>query len=539
VGAVGVMQLTDDTAKELGVDRNNKAQNVDGGTKYLKQMLDMFGGDVDLAIAAYNAGPGAVKDAGNKIPNIKETQNHVAKVKAEYERLKSQGGAAASVDVGSAIDKAWNDYEDKSVPLPEGTNGCAHAANYFVAYFNPWSKKQIEKGGSHMSYVPQLVKDAQEAGGPGVEAFDEGALRKGDMIVYKAADDPEGMDHVVVYAGDGAGDYRYVGNSSSANDDRGGLVQGGDYRKMGTPSNPLTPQYIIKTSPERNGGGRFIERKVSGYNAVVHDAMIAHAAQMVASSKSDKARKIENYAKALYDNPRVQNAMTTEEIINEYRKLGGDPILEQDVIAKVAYLKSSNRETQGYERQEKQWARTERRMAEEDASRNLAAFMVNNPNASVDTVLTEGKKLGISDKEYLAIRDSKGGAGSRLKDRYAWAKDPDKEKAFNDTISGLKLNSLQKANIRIALNEISEQRMGKGEPPLSDIDVISEVKKRAGKMVINKGTTGIYGGEEITMADLPPGAELTEYGVLLNGYTMAPVRDDKGNIVDWKVMNAD
>jgi hypothetical protein len=167
--------------------------------------------------------------------------------------------------------------------------------------------------------------------------------------------------------------------------------------------------------------------------------------------------------------------------------------------------------------------------------------MVNNPNATVDEILTEGKKLGISDKEYLSIRDSKGGAGSSLTDKYAWAKNSDNEKAFNDTVSGLKLNSLQKANIRIHLNNLSEERQKSGEPALTDEDIISEVKKKAGKIVINKGTTGIFGtgGEEITEADLPPGAEKTDWGYTLNGYTIAPVRDDEGRVVDWKVLNAD
>lgn len=79
VGAIGVMQLMPDTAAGLGVDPYDKQQNVEGGTKYIKSLLDTFGGDVEKAVAAYNAGPQAVKDYGG-VPPYRETQNYVNKV---------------------------------------------------------------------------------------------------------------------------------------------------------------------------------------------------------------------------------------------------------------------------------------------------------------------------------------------------------------------------------------------------------------------------------------------------------------------------
>lgn len=78
-GAVGVMQLMPETAAGLGVNPYDKRQNIEGGAKYLRQMMDTFCGDVQKAVAAYNAGPQAVKEY-NGIPPYRETQDYVNKV---------------------------------------------------------------------------------------------------------------------------------------------------------------------------------------------------------------------------------------------------------------------------------------------------------------------------------------------------------------------------------------------------------------------------------------------------------------------------
>jgi len=85
-GAIGVMQLMPGTAKELGVDPHDVRQNIEGGTKLLRDLLIQYQNDPDQvrkALAGYNAGPGAVARYGG-VPPYRETQNYVEKVLKQY-----------------------------------------------------------------------------------------------------------------------------------------------------------------------------------------------------------------------------------------------------------------------------------------------------------------------------------------------------------------------------------------------------------------------------------------------------------------------
>lgn len=143
-GAIGLMQLMPDTARRYGVDSDRHGLlerkltdpriNVRAGVRYLRDLINMFPGELELALAAYNAGEGAVMRAGNRIPNYKETQNYVKNVMALYAGLKPPPlpPAAATPEsryphsrvrpaiLGGALKRGNLPAQIPSVPVPQG-----------------------------------------------------------------------------------------------------------------------------------------------------------------------------------------------------------------------------------------------------------------------------------------------------------------------------------------------------------------------------------------------------------------------------------
>lgn len=153
-GALGVMQLMPDTAAGLGVDPNDRAQNVRGGAKYLRQLLDRYHGNVELAVAAYNAGPGNVgnDETDGHIPQNGETPDYVAQVMANYKANKekqSAGGAGFNMMGGT-----YYDVNPGAEAQVEGLNG------------NTWQKLQAIAYAYEQKFGERLfVTSGAESGG--------------------------------------------------------------------------------------------------------------------------------------------------------------------------------------------------------------------------------------------------------------------------------------------------------------------------------------------------------------------------------------
>jgi len=93
-GAMGLMQLMPATAKQFGaIDPFNPAENIRAGVSYLRQLLDRYDHDEQLALAAYNAGPGAVDQYGSQVPPYTETQDYVRKITGMQRSVRGAPGA--------------------------------------------------------------------------------------------------------------------------------------------------------------------------------------------------------------------------------------------------------------------------------------------------------------------------------------------------------------------------------------------------------------------------------------------------------------
>jgi Zn-finger nucleic acid-binding protein len=100
-GARGLMQLMPGTSARFGIRKpSDPAQNIAGGTRYLKQLMQQFNGRIDLVLASYNAGEGAVIRFGHKVPPYRETRDYVKRISYRYRRAKPATAAKAETAIG-------------------------------------------------------------------------------------------------------------------------------------------------------------------------------------------------------------------------------------------------------------------------------------------------------------------------------------------------------------------------------------------------------------------------------------------------------
>jgi Zn-finger nucleic acid-binding protein len=103
-GAQGLMQLMPGTAARFGIRKpSDPAQNIAGGTRYLKQLMGQFNSRIDLVLASYNAGEGAVIRYGHKVPPYRETRDYVKRISYRYRRAKPATPAKSEATIGDGL----------------------------------------------------------------------------------------------------------------------------------------------------------------------------------------------------------------------------------------------------------------------------------------------------------------------------------------------------------------------------------------------------------------------------------------------------
>ena len=266
-GAIGMMQLMPGTAQSLGVDANDKAQNIQGGAKYLAQLLSNFGGDVDKAIMAYNAGPEAVKSGA--AAGYRETQEYLKRVRENLEKYK-HAAAGGGIDIGNHI----------YYQVASGKEGEVTGLNH-----NTWTKLQAlaalyeKQFGQEGDYESFYVTAGAATGGhnEGSKHYQGAAF---DIAMDSLKRHPERLEWLQEHAGDVGlipfNEYDGYGNEQYADGENFHFSDNGEE---------------LDTSPLAGRGGH----QVSAYDPVKQDAMLKRLGAAYSDELRAKKQKEQDF----------------------------------------------------------------------------------------------------------------------------------------------------------------------------------------------------------------------------------------------------
>ena len=299
VGAQGLMQLMPATAKELGVKNPfDPRENITGGVKYIKQMLDMFGGNVELALAAYNSGAGTVKKAGNKVPNIKETKNYVKTIMGNSNKFFKD--IENFVNANPAIKYSPEGF------LLRAIGGAVNAVDN--------SRKGKPTTTNKRAAVPQ--QQGQSAVVSDVQQPVNGGLTAGDLLAYNSTPQQTYKVGNMTAAPNAQGVYQLEGNPTGLNPT--------DMYKKGLQTIPTMNQVLDTVT---NNVTPQITGQLDKYGGMVSNNILtkAEAKELMEQQRTDAANLIQNAPDVMQFADRLENARkeAIAAVANDPRLQGG------------------------------------------------------------------------------------------------------------------------------------------------------------------------------------------------------------------------
>lgn len=483
VGALGIMQLMPDTAASLGVDAYDRKQNIEGGSKYLSQLISKYGFETDeqkrKVFAAYNAGPGAVDEYGG-VPPYKETQRYVDKCMDALNNY--QKSASAPVDISSLT--LAPDMYDQGLAQTNNTlkRELVSMDNWTYEHFGVhfkvnggWRSKEYnaEVNGSDTSHHLfgnavdvdlSMLSDSQR------EEFFAEAARRG-----------------------------FNKDGDSFWHDRGSGLHG----------------HLVMEDDGSGGTGHWEERTVSAYNEQEYNEIMNYAKSQIQYSVAEHDTNFENIKNDFLG--KVRHLRTPTEVDNLAHSYG----LTETDATKLYNLGMGNRVDLATENQKY----TEDKRAEERAEENFYAWLNDNPNASVKDIRNQAAGYGVSSRllhSILAAEDRK------AKGQKTWYDNDQCKAAFNNALAqfGNKGNQKTHAMLRLNQKEAELAAEGKSLTPAMIEDEISDMNQ---KQIWYKGDKLRFGLPE---ADLE--AADIDYlpNTSPNETKMNVQKDERGNYVE-------
>jgi soluble lytic murein transglycosylase-like protein len=424
MGALGIMQLMPDTAASLGVDPNDRKQNVEGGAKYLSQLIAKYGFDTDeqkrKVFAAYNAGPRAVDDYGG-VPPYKEKQNYVKKCMdalAQYEKS-SSGVSTDTLDSG--IDASGVKIEGTR---PETIGMINRAAQIYKQLFGRddfWLSCTVT---GHKAGTPHALGYKADVGGSALKESYENRIKFQQALQAEGIGANNEYDHPSEGSTGGHFDLDVRGKNWQTGENFGGF--------------------------KVSNAGHWEKRTVSAYNEQTYNEAVNYLKSQIQYSKAEHDVKFNTAMNDFL--AKVKHVRMPSEVDALAHNYG---LTETD--AKRLYNIGLGARTDLADENQKY---TDTKRAEERGEEDFYAWWNDTPNATMKDIREAAATRGVSSR---LMHSSLASEQRKSKGQKTWFDDDQCKAAFNNALSQAGNKGNQKTYAMLRLNQLEAELAAEGK----------------------------------------------------------------------------